>query len=125
MNKYKYDGQEKRRHTRMKVNFVVSYRTVKLPEGYDLTQTRNLSQGGMLLTTNKLFDKGICLAMIMRFPFVPQKIQITGEVVSSKEVVRGLIYETRIKFFDLDEGFFRELGAFIREKLANRENDAS
>jgi hypothetical protein len=101
----------------MEANFVVSYRIKEFPDGYDLTQTKNVSQGGMLLTTNRLFEKGTCLAMTIRFPFVTQKIEITGEVVSSKEVVRELIYETRIKFLDLDREFFRKLGEFIEENL--------
>ena len=45
------------------------------------------------------------------------KIEVTGEVVDSKEVVRDLIYETRLKFIDLDEDFFRDLGEFIKERL--------
>lgn len=112
-----YTGSEKRKHFRVNVNFVVSYRIKELPHTYDLTQTRNASQGGILLTTNKIFEKGTGMAMIIRFPFVPQKIEVTGEVVASKEIVRDLIYETRIKFLDLDEDFFRKLGKFIEENL--------
>jgi len=112
-----YNGPERRKFQRMEANFVVSYRIKEFPDGYDLTQTKNVSQGGMLLTTNRLFEKGTCLAMTIRFPFVTQKIEITGEVVSSKEVVRELIYETRIKFLDLDREFFRKLGEFIEENL--------
>ena len=112
-----YGGQEKRKHPRLEANFVVSYRVKKPAAGYDLSQTKNVSQGGMLLTTNRVFDKGTQLSMSIRFPLVPHKIEVTGEVVDSKEVVRDLIYETRLKFLDLDEDFFRELGEFIKEKL--------
>jgi len=112
-----YGGPEKRKHPRLEANFVVSYR-IKEPMGsYDLSQTKNVSQGGILLTTNRIFDKGIQLVMNIRFPLVPHKIEVTGEVVDSKEIVRDLIYETRIKFLDLDEGFFKELGEFIKKKL--------
>ena len=69
----------------------------------------------MLLTTNKQFELGTNLAMIIRFPLIPQKIQVTGIVVESKEVVRNIIYETRIQFMDLDEEFFYKLGDFIKE----------
>ena len=112
-----YSGEERRKQPRMTANFVVSYRIKKFPDGYDLSQTKNVSQGGMLLTTNKLFEKGTYLAMTIRFPLSPQKIEVTGEVVSSKQIVRDLIYETRIRFLDLDEEFFRKLGDFIRENL--------
>jgi hypothetical protein len=115
-----YGGPERRKHPRMEANFVVSYRIREFRDGYDLTQTKNVSQGGMLLTTNKMFSPDTCLAMTIRFPFVTQKIEITGRVISSKEIVRDLIYETRLQFLDLDESFFRKLGAFIDENLRNR-----
>lgn len=112
-----YNGEEKRRHPRMDANFVVSYRIGQKLERCDLTQTKNVSNGGMLLTTNKVFEPGTRLIMVVRFPFVAQKIEVTGEVVGSKEVVKNLIYETRLKFLDLDENFFRKLGRFIEENL--------
>ncbi len=112
-----YQGPERRRHSRLDANFVVSYRIKEIVDGYDLTQSKNVSQGGMLLTTNRLFSKGTFLAMTIRFPLIPQKIEVTGEVVGSKEIVRDLIYETRIKFIDLDEEFFQKLGEFIQEHL--------
>ncbi|MBU1112606.1 MAG: PilZ domain-containing protein [Candidatus Omnitrophica bacterium] len=112
-----YQGSERRKHSRVDANFVVSYRIKEVVDGYDLTQTKNVSQGGMLLTTNRLFNKGTFLAMTIRFPLIPQKIEVTGEVVGSREVVRDLIYETRIRFTDLDEEFFQKLGEFIKEHL--------
>ena len=112
-----YSGPEKRKFSRMDANFVISYRIKEMVDGYDLTQSKNVSQGGMLLTTNRLFNKGTFLAMTIRFPLIPQKIDVTGEVVHSREVVRDLIYETRIKFLDLDEEFFQKLGEFIQENL--------
>jgi len=112
-----YAGPERRKHPRLDANFVISYRIKEVVDGYDLTQSKNVSQGGILLTTNRLFKQGIFLAMTIRFPLIPQKIEVTGEVVGSKEVVRDLIYETRIKFIDLDEEFFQKLGEFIKENL--------
>jgi hypothetical protein len=113
----KYGGPERRKNPRLDVNFVVSYRLREVPDSADLSQTKNVSQGGMLITTNKKFAPGIHLAVTIRFPFVPQKIELTGEVIESREVVRELIYETRVKFINLDDGFLRELGEFIKERL--------
>ncbi|MBU1122564.1 MAG: PilZ domain-containing protein [Candidatus Omnitrophota bacterium] len=113
----KFDGVNRRKHNRVNVNFVVSYRVKQLPANYDLSQTKNVSQGGMLLTTNRKFDKDTCLAMTVRFPFVRQKIEVTGMVIGSKEVVKNLIYETRIQFLDLAESFFQELGGFVRDYM--------
>lgn len=113
----KYSGPERRKHPRLNANFVISYRLKDIPDDSDLSQTRNVSQGGLLLTTNKQFDNGTMLAITIRFPFVLQKIEVTGEVVDSKEIVRNLLYETRIKFLDLDMDIFQKLGEFINERL--------
>ena len=119
MQEQEFNGEEKRKHSRMNINFVVSYRIKEKDENFDLSQTKNISQGGMLLTTNKIFDKDTLLSMIMRFPLIPHKIEVTGVVVDSKEIVRDLIYETRLQFIDLDEDFFTKLGQFIRDNLKN------
>lgn len=113
----KYGGPERRKFSRMDANFVISYRIKEVVDGYDLTQSKNVSQGGILLTTNRLFSKDTILAMTIRFPLIPQKIDVTGAVVGSKQIVRDLIYETRIKFLDLDEEFFQKLGEFIADNL--------
>ena len=115
-----YTGPEKRKYARMSANFVVSYRIKEMADGYDLSQSKNVSQGGMLLTTNKFFPRDTCLAMTIRFPFVMQKIEVTGRVVSCKEMVRDLIYETRLQFLDLDENFFDQLGDFINKYLKRK-----
>ena len=115
MTDKKFD--EKRRHPRLAANFVISYRIKKQPDGYDLSQTRNVSRGGLLLTTNRAFEKGTHLAITVRFPFVAQRMEFVGEVIESRMVVRDLIYETRIMFIDLDEQFLRELGEFIQSRL--------
>lgn len=112
-----YKGPERRKHFRIESSFVISYRIKELPDDYDLTQTKTVSQGGLLLTTNKKFDTGTILAITMRFPFTTAWIELTGRIVDSEEVVKDLIYDTRIEFLDLDEKFFKELGQFIKKRL--------
>lgn len=108
-----YEGYEKRECPRIDVNFIISYRIKEDIDNFDLSQSKDVSQGGMLLTTNKAFDKGTNLVMTIRFPFLTKKIEVLGEVVDSIVVVRNLIYNTRIKFFGLEELLTRELEDFI------------
>ena len=110
-----YNGQERRKHKRIDASFIVSYRIKQEINNSDLSQTKNVSEGGMLLTTNRKFDKGTHLEMIIRFPFLPKRINIEGEVVDSKEVVRNVIYETRIKFFGLEEAIISSLSDFVKK----------
>lgn len=112
-----YAGGEKRKHPRLNANFIISYRIQQVPDNYDLSQTKNVSQGGILLTTNKKFEKGLHLALTIRFPFIAQRISVHGEVVESREVVRDLIYETRVKFLDLDTGLFEKVGDFVKKHV--------
>ncbi len=98
-----YKGREKRKHPRINVNFIVSYRIVGQEDENDLSQTKNISQAGMLLTTNRRFDSGVIIRMIIRLPLIKDKLVLIGRVVESKEVVKGVIYETRIAFFGLEE----------------------
>ena len=114
----KYNGQEKRKFTRLDANFVVNYRVEKDGfSNYDLSQTKNVSQGGVLVTTNRKFEKGTVLSVTVRFPFVSKRIKLLGEVVDSHEVARDLIYDTRIRFINMDEDFFAKLGEFIDLRL--------
>lgn len=112
-----YEGMNKRKYPRQKAGYFVSYRVKDKKGVYDISRTKNLSQGGMLITTGKKFEKGIQLEMMMNFPLIRQRIKITGVVLSSREVVKDSIYETRLRYVGLNESFFKKLGQFIDENL--------
>lgn len=97
-----YIGPERRKQPRIAGKFVVSYRVKVEVDNYDISQTRNLSLGGMLLTTNRFFSHGTILAIDIRLPFFIDAIKLVGMVVASKEVVKDLIYDTRIQFLEID-----------------------
>lgn len=98
-----YDGTEKRKHTRARGRFVVHYKILEEVDNVDMTQTKDLSLGGMYLTTNRKFAPGTRLALQIRLPFDPSPIMIVGKVVDSKEIARDLIYDTRIEFLEVDK----------------------
>ncbi len=103
-------GQHPRRDARL----VVSYRPMDPTGGYDITQTRNVSQGGLLLTTASAFEPGERLAIQARLPFwgTPRLVQGATEAVESREIVRSLLYEIRVRFVDLDRRSFQIIGDF-------------
>ncbi|MBI5145236.1 MAG: PilZ domain-containing protein [Candidatus Omnitrophica bacterium] len=100
-----YTGPERRKHPRINGRFVVSYRLVDEEDNVDVSQTRNLSLGGMLLTTNTVFQPGVNLALEMRLPFFPHPISVIAKVIESKEIVKDLIYDTRLTFISTDEKY--------------------
>lgn len=98
-----YSGAEKRKFPRAIGRFIVSYRILESNGSPDLTQTRNLSLGGMLLTTNCQFKPGTNLALEIRLPFDPNPIMLIGKVLESKEITKDIIYDTRLVFLAIDE----------------------
>jgi Tfp pilus assembly protein PilZ len=98
-----YTGPDRRKFPRIKGSFVVSYRPYKQEDSQDISQTKNFSLGGILLTTNKAFEIGTLLTMQIKIPVSREALHFVGKVLASKEVVKGLIYETRIAFLEKDQ----------------------
>jgi c-di-GMP-binding flagellar brake protein YcgR len=98
-----YGGAEKRKHVRVSGNFIVSYRVLEEADSRDISQTKNLSLGGMLLTTNRRFAPETQLSLEIRLPTDPNPIKLIGRVVESREIVKNLIYDARIEFLTVDE----------------------
>jgi len=116
-----YKGIERRKFPRIPANFVVSYRPEVISGEYDLTQTRNISQGGILFTTKEEFKKGTYLRMLTRLPVTPYKVEKIGQVVDSRHPSKpngevGL-YETRVQFLKINDESFRVLGEFVKQRL--------
>lgn len=99
----KYEGAERRKFPRAEGRFIVSYRIIPTNDNADISQTKNLSLGGMLLTTNCQFPVGTNLALEIRLPFDPDPIMIIANVLESKEITKSIIYDTRLVFLAVDE----------------------
>ena len=109
-------GREKRESQRKKANIVVSYHIADEEGNFDLSQSMNISQKGMMLTTNRAFDMGTRLALTLRLPSLDHKIEVIAEVVESKEVLKGLIYQTRLAFYDTNGQWAEELASFLEKR---------
>lgn len=104
-----YIGPERRKSPRMMARFMVSYRIIEEIDNIDVTQTKNIGIGGMLLTTNKYFPPGTKLALEIRLPIDPVPIMLLAKVIESTEVTKELIYDTRLEFLAVDENHRRIL----------------
>jgi len=98
-----YAGAEKRKEPRISGRFIVSYRILEEGDNIDVSQTKNLSLGGMLITTNRQFSAGTRLVLEIRLPFDPNPILLVGKVVASQEITKDLIYDTRLEFISIDD----------------------
>lgn len=117
-----YTGNDRRKHPRISGRFIVSYRIFEEADNIDITQTKNISLGGMLLTTNRQFPAGTRLAIEIRLPFDPNPIMLIGRVLESAEITRGLIYDTRLEFTAVDEKHKYIIGQTV-EYYLKREKD--
>jgi PilZ domain len=98
-----FGGRERRKNPRIVGRFIVSYRIMNETSDIDISQTKNIAMGGMLLTTNKSFNPGVNLALQIRLPFDPHPIILIGRVLESREIMKDVIYDTRIEFLAVDE----------------------
>lgn len=98
-----YSGSERRKFPRIDGRFIVSYRILEEADNIDISQTKNMSAGGFLFTTNRQFKPGTSLALELRLPFDQNPITIVGIVIESVEITKNLIYETRLMLQNLDE----------------------
>ncbi|MDD2679748.1 MAG: PilZ domain-containing protein [Candidatus Omnitrophica bacterium] len=108
-----YAGPERRRHPRVMGRFIVSYRIMNEINNVDISQTKNISMGGMLLTTNRNFEAGVNLALEIRLPFDPHPIMLIGRVLESHEIMKDMIYDTRIEFLAVDEKHRKIIGETV------------
>src|SRR3989338_598177 len=112
-----YAGPDRRKSPRISARFIVSYRIMDEVDNVDISQTKNMSMGGMLITTNKKFDSGTNLALEIRLPFDPHPIIMVGKVIDSREITKGLIYDTRLEFLAVDEKHRKLIGQTVEYYL--------
>ena len=99
----KYAGKERRKGQRFQAKLIVSYRICDEDNNIDVSQSKNVGLGGMLLTTNKAFRPGTNLALTIRMPFASDPVNIIARVEDSKEVQKDEIFDTRLSFVSIDE----------------------
>lgn len=109
--------KERRKHPRISARFMVSYRIMTKDEEIDLTQTKDLGMGGMLLTTNRKFEPGTQLSIEIRIPSDPNPIKLVGKVIDSRKVVEGVIYDTRLEFLSVDAKHYQSIQKTVEHYL--------
>ena len=93
---------DRRQYKRISKHFIVRYYDLTYPDlKYEATQLKNVSIGGVCLITAKMFTPSTRLAVDLKTPFQAEMTHLEGVVLESHERIRGVIYETRMKFNDV------------------------
>lgn len=96
------DEKNRRHHERIKRQFVVTYKVKNKESKREVSQIKDISEGGMFFTTSEDFLPGTILEVEIKTPISVVGINLTAKVIESKLVVDGLIYNTRVSFIELD-----------------------
>ena len=92
-------GKERRKYQRIQKSFILSYFDKVNPnQKYELTQLKNISQGGVCFITTQAFQKGKMIGIELRTPYLTDTTYLEGEVLQSHEKVKNMLYETRLEF---------------------------
>jgi len=99
---------------------MVKYRELSQAGGFDITSTRNISQGGVTITTASKLEAGSFLELTLRLPFAAEEAHVKAEVVACLETVKGSVWETRIKFVDMPEEYGKKIDEFIGRRVQSK-----
>ncbi|MBP9853520.1 MAG: PilZ domain-containing protein [Candidatus Omnitrophica bacterium] len=94
---------EKRKYKRFRKHFLLRYYDIRTPQNKEeLTQLKNISQGGMCFVTTSAFPIGTHMGVELNTPFITGTTILEGIVRGSNEKVKNMIYETRLEFENLN-----------------------
>ncbi len=95
---------ERRKFKRISGNYIVSYAPIKGEDlKFDVSQTKDLSEGGLLFISDRKFKKEIILKIKLRLPEFSDYVIIKAQVVDSIGMAKGIMHETRVVFVDIDK----------------------
>ena len=95
---------ERRRFKRISGSYIVSYAPMKSEElKFDISQTKNISEDGMLFISDRKFEKDVMLKMKLRLPEFSDLIIVQAQVIDSVQRVKDFMYETRARFINTEK----------------------
>ena len=95
--------KERRQHKRVDKNFILKYFDLTNPnEKHEVTQLKNISQGGICFITSFMIPVNTKLGIELKTPYISTTTYLQGIVLESHDKVSGILYETRLRFENLD-----------------------
>jgi hypothetical protein len=95
---------ERRRFKRISRSYIVSYAPIRSEElKFDISQTKNLSEEGLLFISDRKFEKDVVLKIKLRLPEFSDYVIVQAQVIDSIQRVKGVMYETRARFIEAEQ----------------------
>jgi hypothetical protein len=95
-------GAERRQFVRIKKNYIIRFYEKNNPSmKFEVSQIENISKGGLCFTSTMSLSAGANLSIELRTPYVADTIYLEGNLLSSTEKIKGLIYINHLKFHDI------------------------
>ena len=102
-NAQSYSGDNRRQYQRIHKNFILTYFEKDDPtKKYEITQLKNISLGGICFITSKAFAPSTLIGIELKTPYLSDTTYLEGLVLESHEKIKGILYETRLKFNPLN-----------------------
>ncbi len=95
---------ERRRFKRISRTYIVSYVPMEGEElKFDISQTKNISEEGVMFISDRKFEKDVVLKMKLRLPEFSDFIIVQAQVIDSVQRVKDFMYETRARFINTEK----------------------
>lgn len=109
-------GSEERKHKRLPTTYIVRYKPRHSQNDYSFSQTNNVSQGGTVMLTKRHFYESTQLELHIQFPFAHKRLEVIGEVIACKEILKDSSYETRLKFVEMSTELKLQIADIIERR---------
>lgn len=107
---------------RIEKHLMVSFRRMHSQEPYAMTQTRDLSRGGMAIITDEPFNPGERIEAKVVFPFhPPERVSLSAEVACCKPLSGARrMYRVGLSFLNLSPDLAAKLVFLLAECKATK-----
>jgi len=113
--------QEKRKSVRIEKSLMVKYSPeTDSKNNWNVSFIKNISEAGMLFDTNKQFQAGENILMMLKIPLDPYNwMEIKGSVIESQPFM-GKVFLTRLKFICINEAQIGLIRNYVSWFLSNK-----
>jgi len=127
MNEEDSEWGKARKHPRISWSFVAKVRLIEADEKWQMTNVKNISEGGCYFYSGQVYEIGKTVEMEIKIPRIEEPMYFIGEVKRCEEKNRGTtqLYGIGVQFQRMDEEkkdkFIETVVFFLRKQRESEE----